>query len=246
MEINGAVALVTGGCGGLGRAIADHLKISGARVVVADMNAEALHALPETFSTQCVDVTQPDSVKDAVAAIVEREKRIDILVNCAGRIESAPFVNIMNPAALMLDYQRFREGLAINLDSVFLMTSAIVEHMVLRRIKGCIVNISSISARGNEGQTTYSAAKAAVNGLTVTWAKELGRLGIRVNAVAPGFIGTPSTHAALSEAQIKHIISNTPLRRLGLPEEVGKAVTSLVDNDFLNGVVLDVNGGLSI
>ncbi len=246
MKVSGAVALVTGGCGGLGRDIAEYLHAQGARVVVADFNDEALQALPEYFGTVCIDVTQEASVKTGVASIMEAEKRIDILVNCAGRIESAPFVNIMNPQQLMLDYAAFKDGLAINLDSVFLMTSAVVEHMVLKRIKGCIVNISSISGQGNEGQTSYAAAKAAVNAMTVTWAKELGRLGIRVNAIAPGFIGTPSTYASLSESQIKHIVSNTPLRRLGEAEDISKAVAAVVENDFINGIVLDVNGGLTI
>lgn len=246
METKGAVAVVTGACGGLGLAISEYLSQLGARIVAVDCNAEALAMLEPRWGRQTLDVTNPESVKQGVAAIVDREQRIDILVNCAGRIESAPFVNIMNPTSIMLDYARFREGLAINLDSVFLMTSAVVEHMVMRRVRGCIVNISSISARGNEGQTSYSAAKAAVNALTTTWSKELGRLGIRVNAVSPGFIGTPSTHAALSEGHIKHIVSSTPLHRLGEAKEVGKAVAALVDNDFCNGVILDVNGGLSL
>ncbi len=245
MKIKDSVALVTGGCGGLGRAIADYLHAQGARVVVADFNAHALKDLPQEYATHTIDVTDEASVKSVVATIAEQEGRIDILVNCAGRIESAPFVNIMNAPNIMLDYASFRSGLAINLDSVFLMTSAVVEHMVMRRVKGCIVNISSISGKGNEGQTSYSAAKAAVNAMTLTWAKELGRLGIRVNAVAPGFINTPSTHAALAEAQIKHIISNTPLRRLGEAEDIGKAVGTIIDNDFINGTILEVNGGLS-
>lgn len=91
----------------------------------------------------------------------------------------------------------------------------------------------------------YAAAKAGVNAMTVTWSKELGRLGIRCNAVAPGFIGTPSTYAALQDAHIKHIVSSTPLRRLGEAHEVALAVCALAENDFINGVVLDVNGGLS-
>jgi 3-oxoacyl-[acyl-carrier protein] reductase len=82
--------------------------------------------------------------------------------------------------------------------------------------------------------------------MTVTWSKELGRLGIRCNAVAPGFIGTDSTRAALSEAIIEHVRTNTPLRRLGQPQEVAQAVTSLIENDFMNGVIIDVNGGLTI
>jgi len=161
-------------------------------------------------------------------------------------ISSEPFVNVMNPAGMMHDYGRFRDALAVNLDSVFIVTSAVVEQMVSRRSKGVIVNISSISASGNEGQTAYSAAKAGVNAMTVTWSKELGRWGIRCNAVAPGFIGTESTHQALRDGVIKHIVANTPLRRLGEAHEVAQAVVAVIENDFMNGVVLGVTGGLTI
>jgi 3-oxoacyl-[acyl-carrier protein] reductase len=181
-----------------------------------------------------------------MADILERHSRLDILVNNAGVIFSEPFVNIMNPAGMMHDYRRFRDSLTVNLDSVFIVSSAAVEHMVMRRTKGVIVNISSISACGNEGQTAYSAAKAGVNAMTVTWSKELGRWGIRCNAVAPGFIGTESTRSALNESILKHIQANTPLRRLGEASEVAQAVAAIIENDFINGVVLDVNGGLTI
>jgi 3-oxoacyl-[acyl-carrier protein] reductase len=161
-------------------------------------------------------------------------------------IFSEPFVNIMSPNGMMHDYQRFRDSITVNLDSVFIMTSAVVGTMVMARVKGVIANISSISACGNEGQTAYSAAKAAVNAMTVTWSKELGRFGIRCNAIAPGFIGTDSTHQALSEPTLKHIRENTPLRRLGEAVDVAKAVAAVVENDFINGAVLNVNGGLTI
>ena len=126
------------------------------------------------------------------------------------------------------------------------MTSVVVEQMVMHRSKGVIVNISSISACGNEGQTAYSAAKAGVNAMTVTWSKELGPMGIRCNAISPGFIDTDSTHNALKEKIIAHIHSNTPLRRLGQVEEVSQAVASVIANDFINGVILNVDGGLKI
>jgi 3-oxoacyl-[acyl-carrier protein] reductase len=244
--IKGAVALVTGGAQGLGSAIARLLADEGATVVVADRNAELLVTLPEGMEGVNVDVTDPGQVKPAIAGIVERHGRVDILVNNAGVIFSEPFVNIMSPVDIMHDYGRFRASLTVNLDSVFIVTAAVVEHMVRQRTKGIIVNISSVSARGNEGQTAYSAAKAGVNAMTVTWSKELGRWGIRCNAVAPGFIGTDSTHHALSDAALKHIRENTPLRRLGNPQEVALAVSSIIENDFLNGVILDVNGGLRI
>lgn len=246
MEVEGAVALVTGGAQGLGLAIARRLADDGATVVVADRNTQALAALAEGLKGVSMDVTDPEQVRTVVAGIVERHGRVDILVNNAGVIFSEPFVNVMNPAGIMHDYGRFRASLTVNLDSVFIVTAAVVEHMVKRRIKGAIVNISSISACGNEGQTAYSAAKAGVNAMTVTWAKELGRWGIRSNAVAPGFIGTDSTRQALNEAVLKHIQTSTPLRRLGRAAEVAQAVIALVENDFINGTVLDVNGGLTI
>lgn len=246
MELEGAVALVTGGAKGLGLAIATYLQERGVTVVVADVDAEALAVLPEKMEGCVLDVTRLDDAKVVVKEIVARHGRIDVLVNNAGVIYSEPMVNIMNPSGMMHDYGRFRKSITANLDSVFIMTSVVVEQMVLHRTKGVIVNISSISASGNEGQVAYSAAKAGVNAMTVTWSKELGKLGIRCNAVAPGFIGTESTHHALNESIVKHILSNTPLRRLGSAIEVAKAVASLIDNDFMNGVVLDVNGGLTI
>lgn len=238
--------LVTGGARGLGLAIASHLHEKGAKVIVADRDEAALASLPEAFDRLVLDVTHPGDAKAALAGILARYGRLDVLVNNAGVIYSEPFVNMMNPAGIMHDYNRFRDSLTVNLDSVFIMTSAAVEQMVMRRTRGAIVNISSISACGNEGQIAYSAAKAAVNAMTVTWAKELGRWGIRCNAVAPGFIGTESTQQALSESVLKHIQSNTPLRRLGKAVEVAQAVASVIENDFINGVVLDVNGGLTI
>lgn len=246
MRIEGAVAVVTGGAQGLGLVIARTLLEAGAHVVVADRDAEALAALSDDLHGVVMDVTEPVQVGATIAAVAERFGRIDIVVNNAGVIFSEPFVNLMNPAGLMHDYDRFRASLTVNLDSVFIVTSAVVEQMVKRRTKGAIVNISSISACGNEGQTAYSAAKAGVNAMTVTWAKELGRWGIRSNAVAPGFIGTDSTRRAISETAIKHVQANTPLRRLGEPTDVAQAVTMLIENDFINGAVLTVDGGLRI
>jgi 3-oxoacyl-[acyl-carrier protein] reductase len=246
LEISGAVALVTGGCGGLGLPIAEYLHGAGARVVVVDRDEEALSRLPKAFGRRKADLVNPEEARAAAKSAADEYGGVDILVNAAGAIVSEPFANIFNAESMMLTYERFRAGLTVNLDTVFIMTAAVVEHMVLRRTRGVIVSLSSVCACGNEGQTAYSAAKAAVNAMTVTWSKELGRLGIRCNAVAPGFIDTPSTRAALNEAQLKHIVAETPLRRLGLPFEVAQATAALIENDFLNGVVLPVNGGLTL
>jgi len=246
LKIRNAVALVTGGAQGLGFAIANHLFEMGAAVLIADRSAEALADLPSDWGRWCVDVTRPGEVKAAVGEMIAGHGRLDILVNNAGVIFSEPFVNIMNPDGIMHDYGRFRDSLTANLDSVFIMTAAVVEHMIERRVKGVIVNISSISACGNEGQTAYSAAKAGVNAMTITWSKELGRWGIRCNAVAPGFIDTESTRRAIDKSALKHIKSNTSLRRLGAAGDVAQAVSSVIENDFMTGVVLNVNGGLTI
>ena len=246
MEVDGAVVLVTGGAKGLGLSIATHLQQQGAQLVVADIDADGLDALPKSIEGHFLDVTSRDEANLVVKELAERHGRIDVLVNNAGVIYSEPLVNLMNPASMMHDYGRFRRSITANLDSVFIMTAATVEQMVRRRTRGVIINVSSISACGNEGQTAYSAAKAGVNAMTVTWSKELGRLGIRCNAVAPGFIGTESTHKALSEAIIEHVESKTPLRRLGQAVEVASAVSALIENDFINGAVLNVNGGLTI
>lgn len=246
MRLEGAVALVTGGAGGLGLAIAQALLAAGTTVIVADLDRDRLSALPLGLDHRVLDVTDAEAAQAVSAEIAASYGKIDILVNNAGLIYSELLVNLTNPDQMMHDLGRFQRCLSANLESVFIMTSAVVEQMVQRRTRGAIVNISSISARGNEGQSAYSAAKAGVNAMTVTWAKELGRLGIRCNAVAPGFINTPSTQASLSEANLRHIRSETPLRRLGEAHHVASAVLSLIENDFVTGAVLDVNGGLSI
>ncbi len=246
MKLDGATALVTGGAKGLGLSIATQLHAQGAKVLVADLDTQALAALPKAIEGYPLDVTQPTEVDTTVKELIEKHGHIHILINNAGTIYSEPMLNIMKAPKMMHDYQRFRQAITVNLDSVFIMTSAVVEQMIMHRSKGVIINISSISACGNEGQTAYSAAKAGVNAMTVTWSKELAKLGIRCNAVAPGFIATDSTHQALNDSIIQHIQTNTPLRRLGQATEVAQAVMSLITNDFMNGVILPVNGGLTL
>jgi 3-oxoacyl-[acyl-carrier protein] reductase len=169
-----------------------------------------------------------------------------VLVNNAGIIHSEPLVNILSRTDTKHSLENWRKTIDINLNAVFYVTSHVVEKMVKSRSKGVIINISSISSYGNMGQSAYSASKAALNALTVTWSKELGMFGIRCVAIAPGFIDTPSTQAALSEVKIKSYKNATPLGRFGKTEELLHAVIFIIENDFYNGTILNLDGGLKI
>lgn len=246
MELKDKVAIVTGGAGNLGLSIAKGLLVNDVTVIVLDIDKEKLKQLDRRFIAYDVDITNYQLVQECIDDIINRFSKIDILVNNAGVIYNEPLINIMNPFSMKHSYDTFKKNLEINLNSVFILSSIVAEKMVLKRTKGVIINISSISAKGNAGQTAYSASKAAVEAMTKTWAKELGSFGIRSNAIAPGFINTESTNIALSEKNIKHIVSNTPLKRLGESENIFQSVTYIIENDFVTGTVIEVNGGLTI
>ena len=144
------------------------------------------------------------------------------------------------------DFCEWDRIIAVNLSSYFYVTACVLKKMVSQRTKGVIVSISSISARGNAGQSAYSASKAGIEALTKTWAKELGPLGIRAVCIAPGFIDTEGTHGAISEAMIKSWKRKVPLKRLGTIEEITNAVTMMIENEFFNGKILELDGGLVI
>lgn len=248
MEIFGKNVLVTGGARGLGYALCKHLvEDRGANVGILDIDADGVEVSGRSLKawTRACDVTNEAQVAAAVSAFADEFGAIDILVNNAGIIYSAPLVNF-------LSHER-RHSVAMwdkvidtNLRSVFLMSSYVAERMQAKRTRGVIVNISSISAQGNPGQSAYSAAKAGVNALTAAWARELGLLGIRVVAVAPGFADTESTRSALSETVLADWIKRVPLRRLAKVEEIVSGIVAAIENDYFNGKVLELDGGLEL
>jgi len=249
MDARGKRAIVTGGVRGLGRAVVEALLAKEAMVTVFDVNAAGLAELRASLpSVNCIecDLSDYSQVAEATARYHAENKSADILVNNAGILFSAPLVKISMSGIERHNVDMWNKTLATNLSSVFYMTSFIVEKMVVTRTKGVIVNISSVSAAGNAGQSAYSAAKAGVNALTATWAKELGAMGIRVAAVAPGFTDTESTKEALSEAVLQETVKKVPLRRLGKPQEIAQGVISVIENDFFNGKVVELDGGLVI
>ncbi len=242
MDLSGAVILVTGGAGGLGAAIVSALASAGAQVVVLDRVAPADG--PQTRALQ-LDLTDDEAVDQALADIVAELGPVSGLVNNAGRILSEPFGDLFGRTPRADRRRRWREVIEVNLGAVFSLSMAVVDHMLQTRTRGVIVNISSVSARGIAGQSAYAASKAGVEALSRTWAKELGPMGIRSCAVAPGFFDTSSTHAALAADHLQTIRREVPLRRLGRAEEVAAAVCTVFENDYLNGAVIPVDGGFT-
>ena len=249
MDVHGKKAIVTGGANGIGRAVVGKLLGRGAAVAVLDMDEGGLHDLEsesENVHAVVCDVSDPEQVEASVAQAFEALGQIDILVNNAGILYSAPLVNIMSKGDRKHDIGMWRKVIETDLSSVFYVTVNVVEKMDSNRTKGVIVNVSSVAASGNPGQSAYSAAKAGVEALTATWAKELGAFGIRAVTVAPGFTETDSTLRAFSEAVLKDWIRKTPLRRLGTVDEIADGVLTAIDNDYLTGTTLSINGGLVI
>lgn len=250
MKIAGSRVLVTGGGFGIGRYLVERLVTESAEVCVLELQPERCTELREAFGGRVAawpcDVADPVAVDAALQSMLDAGFEPDVLINNAGVIHSEPLVNMLARGERAHSRESWRRVMAIDLDSVFFVTSRVVDHMLAKRSKGVVISISSISASGNPGQSAYSAAKAGVNALTRTWAKELGGMGLRFAAIAPGFIDMPSTRAALSESVLTRLQQQIPLRRLGDLESIYLAARHVIENDYLTGTVLEVDGGLVI
>lgn len=234
MEIREKNVLITGGLGCLGNGIVKALEAEGANVFIFDCVESEL---PNAYK---VDVTNMEDVKRALANI----EKIDVLVNCAGEIYSEPIINMLKKEVHSKD--SWDRVINNNLNSCFVMSTCVAEKMVASRTKGVIINFSSISAKGNIGQAAYSAAKAGIESFTKVAAKELGMFKIRTCAIAPGFIETPSTRDALSESMVDYWKKQTPMRKLGSIEDIVTTIQYIIQNDYLSGAIINVDGGLSI
>lgn len=244
MRLKDKVAIITGAANGIGFAAAKKFCKEGATVILADFSEdEGMRRESElreagfnaTFIQ--VDVSARDTVAKMVAEVHNRFGKIDILINNAGITRDAMLVK-MDPA----DFQKVID---VNLTGVFNCTQEVVPHMV-ENGKGKIINTSSVTGvYGNVGQTNYAAAKAAVIGMTKTWAKELGRKGINCNAVVPGFTETAMVQS-IPEKIINSMKAMVPLQRLGQPEDIANAYLYLAsdESDYVNGAVLHVDGGI--
>jgi 3-oxoacyl-[acyl-carrier protein] reductase len=233
--------VIAGAGGSLGRGFVEHFAAQGRQVLALDLRPE-LVPQSATVNAVAADLACVEAV-DAALDHVPRSDSIDLLVNAVGMIWNEPVVKVKGARMSAHAADSFARVIDSNLTAAFLVATRVAGRMV-RKGGGTIINFSSLSAQGIPGQAAYSAAKAGVVGLTRAMAAELGPLSVRVNAIAPGFIDVASTRAALSEQKIAEYAGRTPSGRLGSLEEVIGAVEFLAGNSFINGVVLDVDGGL--
>src|ERR1700685_610656 len=253
MDVRNKTVVVTGAGRGIGRSIALQLAPQGADLALLDQNAaapESTVALCAAESVQArgygVNVADEAQVCAAMASVATDFGRLDGLVNNAGILRDALLVKVKHGAIVeRMSIEQWNAVIAVNLTGVFLCGRAAAARMIEAGNGGVIVNTSSISRAGNAGQSNYSPAKAGVESMSVVWAKELARYGIRVGAIAPGFTQTEIL-ASMRPEVLEKLTAPVPLKRLGRPEEIAHAVRFIFENDFFTGRCLDVDGGLRL
>lgn len=246
LRLAGKVAIITGAGRGIGQATALKFVSEGARVVVCDLTPEWIQDTVEKVAAiggeamgYTADVRKIADLRAMVDATVKRWGRVDVLVNNAGIVSDGQLKNMTE--------EQFDNVIEINLKGVYNCTRAVVDQM-LQQQSGVILNASSIvGLYGNFGQTNYAASKFGVIGMVKTWAKELGRKGIRANAVCPGFIETAIIQS-VPERVIRALEERVPMGRLGKPEEIANTFAFLASDEasYINGAVIEVSGGLTL
>lgn len=253
MRLKNKVVIITGAGSGIGRETAKLFVKEGAKVVATDIDEDAGNETVENIlkileeDPDCIgdaffaklDISNREQTRDVIQKALNRYGKVDILINNAGIIQDALVTKMTE--------DNWNKVIDIDLKGAFNMTQAVVDTMI-EHGTGTIINISSIvGIYGNVGQTNYAAAKAGLIGMTKTLAKELGRKGIRVNSIAPGFIITPMT-AKVPDNILEMMKEKTPLKRLGHPGDVAYALLFLAsdESNFVNGAVIPVDGGLLI
>jgi 3-oxoacyl-[acyl-carrier protein] reductase len=248
MNIAEAKILITGAGRGIGRFIALGLLEKAAKIIVIDNNKQLINELPirpSLIAFEC-DITDPVAVEKVVSEIFEKHDGINVCINNAGIIHSEPLVNLLSKGDKKHSIDNWSKVINLNLNAVFYVTSNVVEQMILKKQKGVVINISSISAQGNVGQSAYASTKAAVEALAKTWSKELGMFNIRAVSIAPGFFDTQSTKESLNNHMLLKWQKAIPLGKLGELEHLLSAVEFIIENDYFNGKTLSVDGGLTI
>lgn len=253
MQIANSIVAITGAGQGLGRAMAEYLARRGARLALVDVNEDCLKesvAACEKHGAEArsyvINVASEDDVDSGFAKIASDFGGLHVLVNNAGIMRDGMLLKVKEGKVTdRMSLSQWQSVIDVNLTGVFLCGRAAAGIMAESGDSGAIINISSLSRAGNMGQTNYSASKAGVAAMTVTWARELARYGVRVAAIAPGFIKTDMVEQMRAEI-LEGLVKQVPLRRLGQQEEIASTVGFILENDFVTGRVLDIDGGARI
>ena len=253
MNVDRSIIAITGAGGGLGAAMARRFAAGGARLALLDFRPDMLESLSADLGldeADCLalpcDVGDEAQVDEAFSRIAQHFGGLDVLVNNAGITRDALTLKFRDGELVSrMSLADWQAVIDVNLTGVFLCGRAAAEQMVRAGNGGLIVNISSISRGGNMGQANYSATKAGVAAMTVTWAKEFARYGIRVNTVSPGYIGTEMVRSMKPEALAK-LTAMIPAGRIGEPDEIAHTVQYLVENEFVNGRNIEVDGAMRL
>ncbi|WP_448554389.1 SDR family oxidoreductase [Thalassotalea montiporae] len=253
MNVKNKTIVITGGGQGLGRAIAVNLAEQGAKLALIDLDAELLQetvSLVEQAGSSAKFYIANVTIESDVEAVFEQINQdfegFDGLVNNAGILRDGMLLKEKDGEIVKkMSLAQFQSVIDVNLTGVFLCGREAAAHMVKNKRKGVIVNMSSIARNGNMGQTNYAASKAGVVAMTVTWARELGRYGIRVGAIAPGVIRTAMTDAMKPEMR-ERLEKMKPVGRLGEADEIAHTVKYIFENEFFSGRVVEIDGGLAM
>ncbi|MCF6438718.1 SDR family oxidoreductase [Pseudoalteromonas luteoviolacea] len=253
MNVENKTVVITGGAQGLGLAMAHKMASLGANLALVDMQEEVLHAAVEELSqfdvtvrTYVANVSIESNVEEVFDKIVQDFGSLSVLINNAGILRDGLFVKVKEGEVInKMSLDQFQSLMDVNLTGVFLCGREAAVKMIEADQGGVIINMSSVARAGNIGQTNYSAAKAGVVAMTTTWAKELGRYGIRVGAIAPGVIRTKMTDAMKPEAKDR-LVKMKPVGRLGEAREIAHTAQYIIENEFFTGRVVEIDGGIRL
>jgi len=253
MQLKDKVIAITGGGKGLGRAMAEAFAAKGSNIALIDLNQDDLDEARRRCElcgirarTYLCNVTREDQVAATLDAVVADLGRLDVMINNAGITKDALLVKAKDGHVVgKMGLDQWQAVIDVNLTGVFLGGREAAERMIRLGNGGVIINISSISREGNMGQSNYTASKAGVAAMTVVWAKELGRFGIRAAAIAPGFARTDIL-AAMRPEILEKVLGPVPLKRLVEPAEIASAAVFIAENDMFSGRVVEVDGGLRL